>query len=173
MRLSIRMILASLMLAPVMALAADGAKSEPVSVHMDAYKIVVEKGIEHKKQANMAYPGDVLEYRATYTNNTDHDISDLKATLPVPAGMELLPDTTSPAGAKASLDGARYADIPLMRKVKQPDGTWKEEKVPYKEYRSLRWNLNRLAAGKNKVVVARMRVSPLDNQVITKGGGMK
>lgn len=160
MRLKIMLAWLALSLVPMVA-AAEG-KLEPVSVHMDAYKIVVEKDVEHQRPADKAGPNDVLEYVATYKNNTDHAVNNLKATLPIPEGTVFLPATTHPKGAQASLDGSKYADIPLTRRVKLPSGKWEVQNVPYKEYRSLRWNLQTLTAGKDKAVSARVRVAPLE-----------
>lgn len=53
----------------------------------------------------------------------------------------------TPASAQASIDGKNYADIPLMRKV---DG--KMVKIPYSEYRTLRWNIKLLPAKKSASV---------------------
>jgi len=166
MRLSIMLAWLALSLVPAMAVA-EG-KLEPVSVHMEAYKIVLEKDVEHQRPADKAQPNDVIEYIATYKNNTDHGISDLMATLPIPEGTIFLPATTHPKGAQASLDGAEYGDIPLTRRVQLPSGKWEVQNVPYKEYRSLRWNLQSLAAGEDKAVSARVLVAPLEETITAK-----
>jgi uncharacterized repeat protein (TIGR01451 family) len=149
-------------------MAAAEGKLEPVSVHMEAYKIVVEKDVEHQRPAKKANPDDVLEYIASYKNNTDHAVNNLMATLPIPEGTIFLPATSNPKGAQASLDGEKYADIPLTRRVQLPSGKWEVQNVPYKEYRSLRWNLQTLAAGKDKAVSARVRVAPLEETSMAK-----
>lgn len=90
--------------------------------------------------------GTVVQYKATYTNTVNQDINDLAVTLPVPANMIFNGEVT-PASAQASIDGKNYADIPLMRKV---DG--KMVKIPYSEYRTLRWNIKLLPAKKSAAV---------------------
>lgn len=136
-------------------------KLEPVSVHMEAHKIVLENKIEQRRSAAKTKPSDVIEYSATYQNNTDHSIQHLLATLPIPQGMVYMPNTTTPKQAQASLDGSTYADMPLKRRVQLPSGEWEIQLVPYVEYRFLRWNLQTLQSKKNKIISARMRVAPL------------
>lgn len=95
---------------------------------------------------NTAPAGTVVQYKATYLNTIDEDIQDLAVVLPIPANMTFTGDA-SPASAQASIDGKNYADMPLMRKV---DG--KMVKIPYSEYRTLRWNIKLLPARKSAAV---------------------
>ena len=90
--------------------------------------------------------GTVIQYKATYTNTINNDINDLMVTLPIPANMTFTGEAT-PASAQASIDGKNYADMPLMKKL---DG--KMVKVPYSEYRTLRWNIKLLPAKKSAAV---------------------
>jgi uncharacterized repeat protein (TIGR01451 family) len=90
--------------------------------------------------------GTIIQYKATYTNTINKDINDLMVTLPIPANMTFTGEA-NPASAQASIDGKNYADMPLMRKV---DG--KMVKVPYAEYRTLRWNIKLLPAKKSAAV---------------------
>jgi hypothetical protein len=80
------------------------------------------------------------------------------ATLPIPKGTAYLPDSAAPKNVTASTDGATYAAVPLMRTVKTQDGHAKEEKVPYSEYRSLRWEIGSIAAGSSRTVHARVKL---------------
>ena len=95
---------------------------------------------------NTAPTGTVVQYKATYTNTINQNINDLSVTLPIPANMSFNGEAM-PASAQASIDGKNYADMPLMRKV---DG--KMVKVPYSEYRMLRWNIKLLPAKKSAAV---------------------
>ena len=90
--------------------------------------------------------GTVIQYKATYTNTINNDINDLMVTLPIPANMTFTGEA-NPASAQASIDGKNYADMPLMRKI---DG--KMIKVPYSEYRTLRWNIKLLPSKKAAAV---------------------
>ena len=90
--------------------------------------------------------GTVIQYKAIYTNTINENINDLAVTLPIPANMTFTGEV-SPTSAQASIDGKNYADIPLMRKV---DG--KMVKIPFSEYRTLRWNIKLLPANKSAAV---------------------
>ncbi|MDN3446889.1 hypothetical protein QL886_04480 [Psychrobacter sp. APC 3281] len=97
--------------------------------------------------------GTVIQYKATYTNTINKDINDLMVTLPIPANMTFTGEA-NPASAQASTDGKNYADMPLMRKV---DG--KMVKIPYSEYRTLRWNIKLLPAKKSAAVALNTTVN--------------
>lgn len=90
--------------------------------------------------------GTVIQYKATYSNTINENINDLAVTLPIPANMTFNGEV-SPASAQGSIDGKNYADMPLMRKV---DG--KMVKIPFSEYRTLRWNIKLLPANKSASV---------------------
>ena len=87
--------------------------------------------------------GTVIQYKANYLNTINKDIQDLAVVLPIPANMTFTGEA-SPASAQASTDGKNYMDMPLMRKV-----NGKMVKIPYSEYKSLRWNIKLLPAQKS------------------------
>jgi uncharacterized repeat protein (TIGR01451 family) len=100
-------------------------------------------------------PGELLQYTAVYTNQGKTPVTRVVATLPIPAGMEL---AATPTAALASLDGKTYAPLPLMRKVRNADGTESQVAVPLSEVRSLRWPEQQIDAGAKVSVSARMQV---------------
>lgn len=128
---------------------------EPVKVNLQAFKVVSANGKESLVESKTAKPGDVLEYRATYTNTGKKAVTNLAATLPVPQGMEYVALSSQPSSALASVDGQNFSAVPLMRR--QADG--KEQPVPAAEYRALRWKVADLQPGKSFVVSARVRVA--------------
>jgi uncharacterized repeat protein (TIGR01451 family) len=132
---------------------AEQAK-QPVRAELQALKITVNKdGKETAAEAKEARPGDLIEYRATYTNTSKKTISGLAATLPIPKDMQFT-GTATPAGAEASTDGKTFAMMPLKRKVGD-----KVVDVPLADYRALRWRIAELPTGKSTVVTARTRVN--------------
>jgi uncharacterized repeat protein (TIGR01451 family) len=134
-------------------------EKEPVISLLTAKKVTADaKGKEKLESADTAKPGEVIQYEATYRNQSDKDVSNLKATVPIPVGMELLADSAKPSPAEASLDGKTYEAFPLKRTVTLPDGTTAEEAVPLSQYRSLRWNVGDLKAGKSASVTARAKL---------------
>ncbi len=154
-------ILAGLMAALVLAPAATAqpkAIPQPVVTLLEARKVLTAAdGKETLATAEAARPGDVIEYTATYRNTGREAVTNLVATLPIPANTELLAGSTRPAGARASLDGQRYGDVPLKRTVKR-DGRDVEEAVPLREYRSLRWSAGTLGPDRTLAFIARVRV---------------
>ena len=100
-----------------------------------------------------AAAGTVIQYKATYSNTINKDIQDLAVVLPIPANMTFTGEAI-PSTAQASIDGKNYADMPLMRKV---DG--KMIKIPFSEYRTLRWNIKLLPAQKSAAVALNTTVN--------------
>jgi len=129
--------------------------AEPVKVSLQAFKVVVVNGKESLVESKTAKPGEVLEYRATYSNVSKKNVANLMATLPVPKGMEYVAQSGRPATPEASVDGKQFAPAPLMRPRADGKG---QEPVPVADYRALRWKAVELQAGKSFEVSARMRV---------------
>ena len=129
-----------------------------MKVVLTANKIVVVNGKEQKESGEKAKPGEVIEYVAEYRNTSKTPVTNVVATLPVPAGMEFMPETVQPQQLMASTDERTYAPVPLKRMVQGSGGNMVEQIVPYSEYRSLRWTLGQLQGGEVKTVKARMKV---------------
>lgn len=150
------------MMVALAAMTQAASADQPLVASLDARRVVVENGVEKLVPADIARPADVVEYRTTYRNVSRKSLGNVAATLPVPAGFEFIPGTTTP-GVLASLDGKSYAPVPLTRRVKGADGREQIVPVPASEYRFLRWHLGELPAGASRDVVARMR---MDDQVV-------
>jgi uncharacterized repeat protein (TIGR01451 family) len=129
-----------------------------VKVVLTANKIVDSGGVEQKQPGDKAKPGDIIEYVANYKNTDTKAVKDVMATLPIPKGMEYIPDTANPTPVTASTDDVHYASVPLKREVKDASGKTIVQLVPYSDYRSLRWGLGEMAGGTSKSVKARMKV---------------
>jgi uncharacterized repeat protein (TIGR01451 family) len=150
---------------------AGGAPQSPVVVTLTQYKLGQdEKCAPHLQDAKVVMPGDVMEYRATYKNQGTTTLS-VVATLPVPEGLEYIPDSAMALSANKSrllhtvaLKESQFAAEPLMRKVVLPDGTNVTHAVPYAEYRFVRWNLEQLAPGASVEVSLRARVAQTTEQ---------
>jgi uncharacterized repeat protein (TIGR01451 family) len=151
---------APLLLAAALGLA-GGAWAQPpqITSELRVERVEIADGKTVFKPAQLSKPGDVLEYRVKYTNHSASAATGLVANLPIPAGTTLLAGSELPPDALASTDGAQFARPPLMRAVRQPDGSERQMPVPIEEYRALRWNLGTLAAGQSEQVQARVRVN--------------
>ena len=115
-------------------------------------------GAEALLPAQSVKPGDVLQYTAVYRNADSRAVSHLVASLPIPAGTELVDASAVPREVQASLDGKVYAATPLMRKLRRADGQMVDVPVPLTEYRFLRWPEQQIAAGATFSTSARVRV---------------
>lgn len=134
------------------------AQSPAVTSSLVAQKVEMLDGKAVFKPAAQGNPGDVIEYSGTYRNVSAASVSKLQATVPVPPGTIFIADSAQPARAQASTDNTRFAPMPLMRTVKQPDGKERMEAVPLAEYRALRWEIGSLAAGSSTVVSLRVHI---------------
>lgn len=154
--ISIILILMSMSL-PIMA-----QDSGPVSSVLQVFKITEDaEGNEVVTETTEVKPGDLLEYRITYTNNDAGPITDLRPMLPVPTGMAYVKGSAQPALESASLTtaGGEFLPIPITRQVRKPDGTLTNEEVPAREYRRLRWLVESLEVGESVILVARVTVN--------------
>jgi uncharacterized repeat protein (TIGR01451 family) len=134
--------------------------SEPITNTLTVHRVVAESGgLEKAVSAATAKPGDTLEYVVELHNGGGAAVNGLSATLPLPAGTELIPGSERPSKALASLDGSTFSPMPLKRAVKRADGAIVDELVPPSEYRFLRWNSPDLPANATLHYSARVSVS--------------
>ena len=93
--------------------------------------------------AKSVEPGQVIEYRTVYSNSGDSSITGLAVVGPVPAGTRYLGNSATSSVThvfEASIDGGtNWQREPLMRKVRQANGSEKQEVVPPEEYTHVRW----------------------------------
>tara|TARA_R110000868_G_scaffold37111_8_gene131460 strand:- start:8479 stop:9006 length:528 start_codon:yes stop_codon:yes gene_type:complete len=139
-------------------------QSNGISSVLEVYKITTNAdGEEIAIETTEVSPGDLIEYRLSYSNILGSSITQLFPILPIPIGMEYQLESANPKleGASLSNSGNTFQRLPLTRQVRQPDGTTVEEKVPSREYRRLRWMVPSLQAGEQVILVARVKV--IDN----------
>jgi uncharacterized repeat protein (TIGR01451 family) len=154
---SLRTFLVACMATLALPLAAHAG--DDVRVSLTAHRVTTTAGKEVFAPADHARPGDLIEYRALYSNHGHAGVRQMVATLPIPAGMQYVSGTAVPGAALASVDGQHFEPVPLQRKVRLPDGSEALRDVPLDEYRYLRWPLGDIGAGKSETVRARVRVS--------------
>lgn len=140
-------------LSAIPSIAAPADKAD-VKAELKAFKVVGDK----LEAADRADPGDIIEYQARYTNVGAAPAQRFSPQLPMPEALVYAGNTALPSGFQATTDGKNFAPAPLMRSVKNPDGTTKMVAVPLREYRALRWQLGTLAPGESVTVKARARV---------------
>ena len=112
--------------------------------HMKAFIVTPQAdGSESFEVAKSVEPGQVIEYRTVYSNTGESTITGLAVVGPVPPGTRYLGESAFSNvthAFEASIDsGGSWHSEPLLRKVRQPDGSEKEEVVPPEEYTHVRW----------------------------------
>ena len=138
---------------------ASTATAPPLAVQLTMQRVLVDaQGREQLVPAAQVRPGDLLEYRGTYTNRSSRPLGEVQATLPVPAHTTYQADGVSPSGVFAARADGRHAPAPLMQRVRDAAGRESLQPVPLAEYRSLRWSLRTLDPGQSTTVRARVRV---------------
>ena len=95
----------SLWLACLCVAGAAWAQSAPVSSQLQVEQVETLDGktVLHSVQASK--PGDVLEYRVSYTNHSAAAVQGLIASLPIPAGTTLVDGSQLPPDALARGEG--------------------------------------------------------------------
>lgn len=122
-----------------------------LGIKLDAFKVVPATATtaESFVAADAAAPGDIIEYRATYTNATASMLRNFLPEIPVPAGLTLIEGSDQPKASLGSLDGNTFSALPLLGADGRP--------VPAASIRALRWNVANLAVG--ETVTLRVRAS--------------
>jgi len=131
-------------------------KKEAVVIQLSQKRVVSGPQGERLEEMSSVKPGDIIEYRATYTNVSKQPVQGLVAQLPVPEGLEYVPKSAKPSNAAlqmAARDG-QFGVEPLQRKL--ADGS--VQPLPYNEYRTMRWNIGQLNAGASVAVSTRAKV---------------
>ena len=143
---------------PVWAHSEVSLKPEPIQITLTQRAVT---GRQSDNELSHVRPGDQVEYRAVYANTSQAPVV-VVATLPIPQHMVYQPKSahaSSGAAALAATTEAQYAAEPLQRRVVDASGKPKNVPVPYAEYRTMRWNLGAIPAGKKVTVSLRANVA--------------
>lgn len=155
-----------------LATAQSPAAEAPVVINLKQFKVLKGANGEPKfTDASLVLPGDVIEYRAVYTNRGAVPLSVI-ATLPVPESAEYVKDSAkskSNLAHSVALKDLQFASEPLMKKTITSSGATLLQAVPYADYRFVRWDLSAIPAGSSVEVSIRAMISTqLDTEGSTK-----
>lgn len=141
--------------------AATTSPQAPIVVELQQFVFGNDgRGLVPLGDSNVVQPGDVIEYRATYTNRSAAPLQ-VMATLPVPEAVEYQAFSATASGRQphsVALGDAQYGPEPLLRPVVQASGAASMEPVPYAQYRFVRWDLGSLPPGAATEVRIRAKV---------------
>lgn len=130
------------------------AHAEPLAIELEAFKVTHgENGAEVLVLAEEAAPGDLIEYRATYRNNTDRNLHELTPEIPIPDGLTFLRKSDQPSAATAVLIGGERVAAPFLQDAAG-------EAIPADVIRALQWRVPVLTAGETLVLRLRATVNP-------------
>lgn len=140
-----------------------GTRSQsPISITLKQYKVVKdEKGETQFVDASLVVPGDIIEYRAVYSNRSTSTLP-VVATMPIPEAMEYIKESAKAKGKLAhtvATKDSQYAQEPLQFQTKTASGATVSQPVPYASYRFVRWDLGKLPSGGSVEVSVRAKVS--------------
>lgn len=134
-------------------------QSDIVLAKLTQHLVVQVEENEVLEPVEQVKPGDLIEYRVTYTNTGLVSLRNVIADLPIPVGTTYKSKSIQPAqGALVATDNKEFASEPLMR----PDPEGVPQPVPLSEYRHIRWLINEIPAGAAVAVVARVVVNTND-----------
>ncbi|MEQ3724905.1 hypothetical protein [Alcanivorax sp.] len=115
----------------------------PLSSQMESYLVTSKDGKEVVEEAEQASPGDIVEYRLTYTNNGDQPLSGLIITGPIPANTVYLENSAATqvnADFTVSIDnGDSFQAEPITKTITGENGQSKNVEVSPSDYTQVRW----------------------------------
>lgn len=127
------------------------ARADETAIKLEAYKVLTEKGLEKFVTAEEAAPGDIIEYRAVYTNSTTQPVRNVALDIPIPTGLVAIEGSDAPKAASATVDQRKFLELPILDDQGRP--------VPYAKLRAFRWNIAELAPGKSATLRIRASVA--------------
>lgn len=148
--------------ADVAEVAASVRSQAPITVNLKQFKVLSDaKGEVQFTDASAVLPGDVIEYRAVYSNRGATTLP-VVATLPIPESLEYLKESASASNKIAhtvALKDSHFSKEPLVQKLVPASGVTESQPLPYASYRYVRWDLGNLSPGKSVEVSVRAKVA--------------
>lgn len=138
--------------------------AQEVTSQLEAYVVeTTDTGAETFRKADQVQPGQLIEYRITYSNGTNEDLSKFIVNGDVP-------ELTSWVDGSARTDGAAvfevqladlgWTDWPVFREIRAADGSIEKVKVPASDVEAIRWKLSEsLGAGASVNTTYRVEVN--------------
>lgn len=133
-------------------LCATWLAAAPLDVSLKAMKVSVDaEGAEQLISADVAAPGEVIEYQATYTNVSGDVLKSLSPELPVPSGLTAILGSDQPKAAAVSLDGRSFVPFETASK--------NGEELTAGDLRAFRWSVGQLKPSESVTVRIRAIVN--------------
>lgn len=143
MRCTVKKLLLIIFATVVMSFSVYAEKMEPLSSQMDAYVVMTDDAGEEKlKPADEVLPKDKVEYKLTYTNNTDDQLKGLVITGPIPQNTFFVSGTNNTkikSDFVVSIDGGQTFEPEPVKRMVMENGEEVEVIIPPEKYTAIRW----------------------------------
>ena len=156
---------AFLLLIPVQLWAQEAAVGEEGPLQSSMTGFLVEKNAQGEEtliKTDQLKPGQIFQYALAYKNISDKTLTEVSILGPIPAGTMYLGGSASVtlnARPEFSIDaGDKFQPEPVRYRVKQADGSEKEEIASPEMYTHIRWNVGALAAQQQLTLTYRVQV---------------
>ena len=116
---------------------------------------------ELKPLPEKVYPGDVIEYRVIATNTSNGDLKDVVIRVRVPTGTSYVPGSASDS-PEFSIDGGKSYSSEPVKYVVVENGKKVIKTATPDMYTNLRWKVEFLKPGEERVFKYRVQVKPLN-----------
>ncbi len=123
---------------------ASAQAAEPQALTIEAENITARAGERPGVAPDASLPGDVIEYRLTFTNYQDGPISDVVLNDPIPAGLVFVPGSVTASRADLRIEysidaGASWSESPEVEV--QVAGTAVRQAATTETYTHVRWTV--------------------------------
>lgn len=136
----------------ISSLGASLLRASDLAVSLEAFKVTRNPaGAEVLTLAEVAAPGEVIEYRAVCKNPTASGMGEVMAEVPVPDGLVWVASSDQPKATEARLLDGRLVSLPAVGEDGQP--------LSADLVRAVRWKIERISAGESVVVSLRASVA--------------
>lgn len=128
----------------MLALPASGQVAEPQALVITAMNVTAEAAEREGADSGATLPGDVIEYRLTFTNHTEGAVSSVVLNDPIPEGLTFVPGSVTASREDVTVDysidgGVSWSDQPL---VEVTVGEQVETRpAPAESYTHVRWTV--------------------------------
>jgi uncharacterized repeat protein (TIGR01451 family) len=123
---------------------ASAQVAEPQALIIEAENVTARSDDRAGNPEAASVPGDVIEYRLTFTNHQDGPVSDVVLNDPIPSGLVFVPGSVT--GSREDLvieysidDGASWSPRPEVE-VEGPGGV-ERRPAPAEAYTHVRWTV--------------------------------
>jgi len=127
-----------------LAMPASAQVAEPQALTITAENVTAQASNRADAQSGTTFPGDVIEYRLTFTNHTGTPVSDVVLNDPIPAGLVFVPGSVTGSRedvvVEYSIDaGASWSGNPVIEV--ETAGVSSTQPAPPEAYTHVRWTI--------------------------------